>query len=161
MFPVPAFNLRPSRLLIYWVGAMHALVALVPLWLPWPGPLRLILLLIVAADAWFSLRRYRQVYGLVALRVTNDHQLQVQTKQQNEWQSVALLSPCYLLPFVAILKVRRAEASRSEHWLLLPGMMEREAWRRLRVWMKWRLPELLPSPFSLRKKLKQMFFGMR
>lgn len=161
MLPVPAFNLQPSKLLVYWVTAIHAAVAFVPLLLPWPALLRLILLLIIVVDGWFTLRRYKRVYGLLALRVTYDHQLQIQTRDQSEWQSVQLLSPCHLLPFIAILNVRRAESSRSENWLLLPGMMEREAWRRLRVWMKWRLPELLPSPFSLRSKLKQKFLRQK
>lgn len=161
MLPVPVIHLKPSSLLIAWITLLHGFVAFVPLFLPWPAPLRIALALIVLVDGWFVKRRFKRVYGLAAIRVNMDHELQMQVQTQENWQTLELRSPCFLLPFVAILHVKRENRRRAERWLLLPGMMRVEDWRKLRVWMKWRLPELLPKHPGLWAKLKQKVIGAK
>lgn len=159
MLALPAIVLRPSRRLLLWVQLLYGLVALVCLSLPWPALARLALAAVIVVDGWWQYRRLRQCYGFSGLRVNAEHQLQMQRHGEGSWLNLPLCAPCHLLPGLVILQLR--QDGRIRRLVLEPAMMEREEWRRLRVWMKWRLPELLPPQASLWSRLRALWSAVR
>lgn len=156
---LPAIALRPSRRLLRWVQLLYGLVALVCLSLPWPIAARLALTAVIVLDGWCQYRRLRHCYGFSGLRVNAEHQLQMQRRGEASWLTLPLCAPCHLLPGLVILQLR--QDGRSRRLLLEPAMMESDDWRRLRVWMKWRLPELLPPQAGLWSRLRTLWPAAR
>ena len=159
MLPVPAIVLRPSRRLVLWVRLLYASVAIVCLSLPCPILARLALLAIVVLDAAWQHRRLRNIYGFTSLRVNREHQLQMQQRSDGAWLTLPVCAPCHLLPGLIILPLRHQR--RVRRVLLEPGMMEREEWRCLRLWMKWRLPEQLPVQPGLWSRVRRVLTARR
>lgn len=141
--PVPALAIRPSRWLPGLVLLLYGCAFFISLHLPWPAPARLLLAAVLLADGWWRWRLLRRAWGVCALRVTAAHQLQV-LYRDGQWQDVQLRAPCHVLPGLAIL--RGQVDGRPVSWLLEPGMLPAGYWRVLRVWLLWRLPELLLTP---------------
>lgn len=160
MMPAPLAEqaLRPSRWLRSWILGIYGLGVLVSLHLPWPAPVRLLLALLLAGDAWLRLRAVRQTYGVRALRITARHQLQLQL-EDGVWHELHLRAPCHVLPALIIL--HGDLKGRRRRYLLEPGMLPPEGWRPLKVWLTWRLPELLVAPPPWWRRLLRRWAGNR
>ena len=145
--PLPVATIRPSRLLLRWSQLLYALAALIPLFLPWPLALRLPLFLLIIGDGWWQRRAIRRAYGIAALRVLPDHQLQVRYQDEDDWQTVDRKAGSHLLPGLLILHVQVA-AGRAQRWLLLPDMLAAEDWHRLKLWARWKWAQSVEHPPS-------------
>lgn len=141
MLPVPAITLRSSRRLLHWITILYAAAGLLVLYLPVPVLLRLVLLSAVVLDGAWRRREAGSMYGFGSLRVNALHQMQVREHGSEDWLDLELRAPCHLFPGLIIINGRWGH--RKCRAILEPGMMDAEAWRSLRIWMKWRLPELL------------------
>jgi hypothetical protein len=131
-FPV-FIELRRSRLFVGVLCVMHGVAACAVLVLPWPVPVRLVLLIALAVSLVHSLRPSR----IVSLRLYRDGVI----------ESVLSDGTCLLadpLPDTAVfswLVVLRLEVEgRTFSLPLLPDHMSREEFRILRLWLRWSIP---------------------
>jgi toxin CptA len=134
-------SLQPSRLLATLLIAAHigaialALVVDIPLWLK-----------VVAATALMIqcvLLACRQALLLgedsaLALEVTSDHQLNLQTRAAG-WSEFEVLGTTYVTPYLTVLNLRRRDERRTRHLTLLPDSLRADDFRKLRVWLRWKI----------------------
>ena len=123
-------NVRPSRTLAGAVAALHLLAGAAILAAALDWPYRAALLCTVAASLVLSLRR-RQ--GAV-LRCQDDGGLAI--RRGDDWAPVRLLPDTLVWPWLAVLRYRIDER-RATTLAVLPDSLEKDDFRRLRVWLRW------------------------
>lgn len=135
-------ELRFSPTLATLLGLAH-LVSLILLWITPLGvfPQFGIGLLVVAS--WlFHLRRdcFRLAPGaIVRLRVEHGGKFSYQTRA-GEWHDAALLGNSLVTPWLSVLGFRREGARFGRYTVLFPDTLDAEAYRKLRVLVKWTHP---------------------
>jgi toxin CptA len=133
-------SLNPSRLLAAILIVAHAcaislvLMIELPQWLKLAAALGLIIqcMLIVYRRALL-----RGAEPVLALEVTSDHQLNIRTRRGG-WQECEVLGSTYVSPFLTIINLQLSGERMARHVTLLPDSLDRDDFRRLRVWLKWK-----------------------
>ena len=131
-------TLLPSRLLAALLTAMH-LLALLPLLLaPLDTALRLALSLALVFSLLYYGYRYglRQVGAVDGLHLAADGTFSVHLLQ-GDWQPAEVRGSSFVQPWLTVLHLGLAGRRGGLALVLLPDMLPREDFRRLRVWLRW------------------------
>lgn len=127
--------LRPSRRLVV-ILAMAHLLALIVLWgLPITWTIQTGLSAIVAASAAISIRHVLRP-DIVALRVNMSGVFFVQPRD-GDWQEAVLLGTSFVAPYLTVLNLKSSNKRWPQHVVLVPDVLPADAFRQLRVWLKW------------------------
>lgn len=132
------FQLRPSRYLAVALIAAHgaAFAALLPQTLPAWAKAALALILLLSLI--YHLRRYAWLSApdsCIALRLEGD-QVTVATRVGAEWTGT-VSSNTLVTPFLTVLNVMPQGARFSRSVIIMQDSLDREAFRQLRVNLKW------------------------
>ena len=143
---MPYYNVKPveatltsSRLLAAALMSMHGLCALLVLLMPLGWALRLVLLTAFAASLayhWLRdvLRRLpNSVHGL---HVAADGTFSVRLRQ-GDWEPAEVLGTSFVKPWLTVLNLKLEGRRFMLPVVLLPDALNREDFRRLRVWLRW------------------------
>lgn len=127
--------LRPSAWLRRALVAAHCLGAAATLWIDIPHWAKALLIIAVAASAWFYLRRLAA--PLPRLHVDTRGRFSVETSAGGARQAT-VLPGSVVTPYAAILSYRVNDLPRPRvrYLLLCADMLDEEAFRRLRVWLR-------------------------
>lgn len=125
-------TVAPSRRLRWAVVALHLLAgtAVVLAELAWAYRLAVIVAVV------FSLVVSIRQAGAVALRCETDGSLSMRLGE--DWQPVELFPDTVALSWLVVLRYRCQGHSRSESRPILADSLDRDDFRRLRVWLRWR-----------------------
>ena len=133
-------SLNPSRLLAAILIVAHAcaiglvLMIELPQWLKLAAASGLVLQCILVV--------YRRAFlhgaePVIALEVSSDHRLSIRTRRSG-WQECDVLGSTYVSPYLTIMNLRLSSERMARHVTLLPDSLNRDDFRRLRVWLKWK-----------------------
>jgi toxin CptA len=75
-------------------------------------------------------------WSLVGLELNSKGELHVQCKDGKK-QSVTVLEDSVVLPYLTILNLKMGERRWRRHMLITPDRVEPNAFRQLRVWLRW------------------------
>ena len=134
--------LRRSRLLAWLLGAVCiasvALLALLPL-LVW-GRIVAALGLILATTHAYKLHVDRVLsYSITALELGSNGDFRCYTPA-HDWRDAEVLGSTFVTPWLTVLNLRSPEQRLARHVVILPDAVDRDAFRRLRVWLRWGQP---------------------
>lgn len=143
MIPLPlVLTPRASRVLIGLRVAVHGLAALAVMLLDAPPPLPQLGVLALGASLAWSLwprrlpelrcggeAREREAISELRLRPAGD--------ATQAWQHVQRWETALLTPWLVLLRVQPPGARRARTLAILPDSLPPEAFRRLRVWLRW------------------------
>lgn len=130
-FPV-SIELRRSRFLTLLFFLVHALSVGCLAVLPWPWPLRLLLMALVGASLW----RVLQAQAIVGLRIHGRDRLDCLLAEGRR-ATVAILPDSTVFHRLIVLRLRIGEETRIRSLTLLPDQMSAEQFRALRLWLRW------------------------
>lgn len=129
-----AVPLKASRLLAALLAAAHGVAAGAVLSTTLPWPLRMLLLALLAvALPWSILRQQRQ--PIARLHLGSKGEIEVEPKVGARG-TAALLPGTLVLPGLVLLALHWD--GRRHALVILPDAMAPDAYRQLRVWLKWR-----------------------
>lgn len=110
------------------------LVLLVPLS---PAAQVMLIAVVACAAAWHVADLLLQLPGsLVSLELNGKGELHL-TRKDGKTQKVQVLPESFVAPYLTILNLRVLGRIRRRHLLLTPGRVDMEAFRQLRVWLRW------------------------
>jgi toxin CptA len=122
----------PSRRLRWLVATMHLLAAAAALLADLEWPYRAAVIVAVAAGFFVSMRQPQALY----LRCRADGSLNV--RHGEDWLPAELLPDTLVLSWLAVLRYRPDGEARPKACVILPDSLERDDFRQLRVWLRWR-----------------------
>lgn len=130
--PTLILTVEPSRWLRRVIVVMHLLACAAVLVADLAWPYRLAIMVAVAISLMATIR----LPAAVTLRCQPDGHLSL--RGADEWEAVELLPDTVALSWFVLLRYRRPGQTRPDSRAILPDALEPEAFRRLRVWLKWR-----------------------
>jgi hypothetical protein len=130
-FPV-AIELHRSRLLSLLLALFHAAAAGCVIVLPWPWPLRSLLLAGVGWSAWHVLRAPR----IAGLRISARDRLDC-SLANGDRVALVVQPDSTVFSRLIVLRLRVGEEKRISSLVLLPDQMSAEQFRVLRLWLRW------------------------
>jgi hypothetical protein len=130
-FPV-FIGLRRSYFLAGAVSLMHGAAAGVFLVMPWPLPVRIALLVALAASLRYTLRPPR----VASLRLYGDGALEC-LLPDGAALAVTPLPDTTVFPWLVVLRLKAEEETGVISLALFPDSMSREEFRVLRLWLRW------------------------
>lgn len=133
-----SIELHRSRLLDALLIAAHAVAAICLAWIALPGPFRAVVFGFIALSLWRSLRR--PIFSHLLLADSNVSQLRV-TQSGGRLVDAIILPETVVFPFLIALHLRDAGNGQRLYTLLLPDQMKTEEYRRVRVWLRWRITD--------------------
>ncbi len=89
-----------------------------------------------------------QANAVQALSLSQSSKLQM-TYQNGSQVEVMVLASSFVTAYLTILNLRDLQTNRRVHLLLLPDNTDAEAFRQLRVWLRWGHDELRDSADSI------------
>lgn len=136
--------LQPSRILLVLLTCAALFFSAMLFLVPLPSALRLaILFLILAATIYFSLRDalLKLTWSFTSLNINAQNQLQLVRKNGKRLE-VSVQENTVVTPYLTVLNCQLNEAVFlqrlfTHHVLILPDTADAEAYRRLRVWLRW------------------------
>jgi toxin CptA len=130
--------LRPSRTLAAALAAAHV-VALAAALLALPAAAAAVVAagVVLSAVAHLRLALHRAPRAVAGLEVTADGQFAV-ADPAGTWSTARLRSVAVPVPWLAVVTARDALGQRRSA-VVLPDALDRDAFRRLRVWLRWGL----------------------
>lgn len=110
---------------------------LIPLDLPNEAKLAIAITLglSLARSVW-SVVLLRSPGAVIAVELRDEGRLAVQTRD-GDWHDARLLGTTYTTPLLTILNLRCEKRLLSRHVVIAGDSTEAEAFRRLRVWLRW------------------------
>lgn len=126
------FTIAPSRRLRLAVVAVHALAGLAVARADLAGWLAALLTMAIVASLAWSLRPAVPVI----LQCRPDGALSLLAGE--DWQAVELLPDSVVLAWLVLLRYRKAAGARPTTVVVMPDCLDADAFRRLRVWLRWR-----------------------
>jgi toxin CptA len=126
------FTIRPSNRLRLAMAALHALAAGAVSLADLAGWLILATLVALAGHLAWALGRVRPA----ALRCQADGSLHVLAG--GDWLAAELLPDTAVLAWLVVLRYRMVGGAGRHAVVVLPDSLETDAFRRLRVWLRWR-----------------------
>jgi toxin CptA len=132
-------TLRSSRSIAAVLTSAHALAALTVLPLDVALWIQLALAVAVGISLTRALWRFaflRSRYAFLAVEFLCDGKVSALTRD-GEWRDALLLHSTYVSPLLTVLNVRVPGRRFVWHVLLVPDNCDLEAFRRIRVWLRW------------------------
>ena len=133
-----AVALHRSRLLDVLLIVIHAIAAICVMQIPLAGVFRIVLLGFVLLSLWRALRR--QAFSHLLLSSKNVSRLCL-TGENSQSIDARILPETVVFPFLISLHLRNEKDRRLFHTLLLPDQMGVEEYRRVRVWLRWKITD--------------------
>ena len=130
-FPV-SIELQRSHLLTLLLVLFHSVAAGSVSALPWPWPLRFVVLLYVGCSLWYSLQPSR----IRGLRISGRDGLDCRLADGNRIALTALPESTVFTRLI-VLRLRIGEEKRVSSLALLPDQMSAAQFRLLRLWLRW------------------------
>lgn len=130
---------RPSRQLALLLGVACVSVAGLILLLPLPlWAMGWCLLLVFCAAAYHYQRHVwlRMPQAITALEVGSNGELRCLARA-HDWCDAAVLGSSFVSPWLTVLNLRLPGRRLAQHVVLLPDAVEADAFRHLRVWLRW------------------------
>jgi toxin CptA len=142
-------TIGPSRILATVLAVAHSAALAVMLIVTLPAWARLLMAAaIIASGAWSILRAalQRSRSAIVELEAGEGGRISCRTRD-GRWREGQVLASSFVSPWLTVLNLRVAGAARATHLLILPDNLEKEAFRRLRVLLRWSrpAPDALPE----------------
>ena len=129
-------TLRRSRLLDFSLVSIHALAALALFFVSFPAPIRIVALLFVALSLARVLRR--EAFGRLALSAENANEI-CYWGDSPQAVVATILPETSVFLFLIVLHLFEEEGQVRRQRVLFPDQMRTDEFRRLRVWLRWRL----------------------
>lgn len=123
------------------------LAAVITIYLPLQPLIQWPVILAILLTAVMTIRRHvllTQSNAVSALSLSQSSKLQL-TYQDGREVEVMVLASSFVTAYLTILNLRDLENGRQVHLLLLPDNTDAEAFRQLRVWLRWGYDELKDS----------------
>jgi toxin CptA len=137
---VHQIRVAPSLLIAIAVGASH-LLAGVLLWLaPIPVAGRALFAFAIAASLVYFMARDALLHAadsIVALEIRERGGIACRTRR-GDWHECDLLGSTFVSPLVTVVGLRPTGRRRTRHVVLVPDNVQRDEFRRLRVWLRWK-----------------------
>jgi toxin CptA len=131
-------DFRPSRQLAVLLTAMHILAGMGVLLLSLPLAWRGLLLIALAASLAFFWSRWRgDQLHFAALAWAQGGGIRVLARADDEWCDAVLARGGYVSSWLTVIPLRIEGESRPRHLAVLPDMLDADAYRRLRVFLRW------------------------
>jgi toxin CptA len=127
--------LQTSRRLVAILATAHLLAVMILWSLPLRWTMQSSISAVVIVSAALSLRHAMRPQ-VVALRVNVKGELFIQ-QCDGDWLEATLLGSSFVAPYLTILNLRLSNKRWPQHVLLMPDVVQADAFRRLRVWLKW------------------------
>jgi len=128
----PRLELRPSRWLLIWTGALHLLTAIVIFIVPLPTLLKTVAYLIIAASLWFYFRRDYQRQGRCSFFELRPQNMQYwQLVKSNGIELEAELHHYQVFRFLVILNLV-LDSGKPCRVLIPEDSLDKDSHRRLR-----------------------------
>ena len=136
------------------LGVAHASALAVTLVVTLPAWAKLVIAMAILASGGISLCRsalQRSRSAIIELEAEEGGRISCRTRD-GQWHEAQVLSSSFISPWLTVLNLRVAGAAWVRHLLILPDNVEQDAFRRLRVLLRWsgpvpegaRLPEETP-----------------
>ena len=137
--PMQKFLLRPSLMLTAILTVAHgamiasATVSGMPWWLTAPA---------VTALAWSCFSAVRQSAllrgpsAIVEIEIAADHRFSIR-KRSGGWMACEVLGSTCVVSFLTTINLRTDANRTVRHIVILPDSMDKDDFRRLRVWLRW------------------------
>jgi hypothetical protein len=139
---LPLIELRPSRRLAQWMLLMHGTAAAVWLALPLSALLKTVGAALITASLMAVMHRHvtgRHRHFIQALALVDRSHVQVRDGESG-WMMADVLGSSTVTPQLTVLNLQVAKAPQRRHVVLLPDSLAPEAYRQLRVWLRWGPP---------------------
>ena len=141
----------PSRILAAALAIAHLAALGVTLVVTLPAWASLLIAATIMASCASSILRLalqRSSNAIVELEAGEGARVSCRTRD-SQWREGQALSSSFISPWLTVLNLRVAGAARARHLVILPDNVETEAFRRLRVLLRWSpegswLPEETP-----------------
>lgn len=134
-------SLKPSRRLAATLVVVHLAAAAAI----FAVEIRIVLKVAVALMIAASCAAYlygpvllRNAEAIVELEIGEGAALSFQTRR-GEWREGALLGSSFVAPYLTVLNIAVPERWLARHVVILPDGIDAEEFRRLRVWLRWRV----------------------
>ncbi len=134
-----AVTLRPSRQLAALLGLAGVACSALSAVLPVPVGIRVLLVLAVLLSMGYAIAHQalrRMPWSIDALEVGADNVLRVHLRRDG-WREAQVLDSSYVTPWLVVVHLRLEGARLMQPVTIIGDMADRDALRRLRVWMKW------------------------
>ena len=131
--------LRPSRMLGLLLGVACVSVVVLIALLPLPVWGKVLGVLVVTLATTYSYNQYaglRLLRSITALEVGSKGELRCFTRA-HDWRNAEVLGSSFVTPWLTVLNMRLPDQLLAQHVVLLPDTLESDAFRRLRVWLRW------------------------
>jgi hypothetical protein len=95
---------------------------------------------VLAASLLFNVARYallRTARSVVALEISSANELSIGLRG-GEWVECEVSGDTYVTSFLTVVNLRRRDTRKRVAVPLLPDMLDREDFRKLRAWLRWR-----------------------
>lgn len=135
--------LQPSRQLAWLLVLMGCSMCTVAVLLPIPLWSRVLAGIAVAGAVLYHLARdaaLRLPWSVLALEVGAGESLRVLGRGEG-WSDAEVLGSSFVTPWLCVINVRLPGRFWTRTVVLLPDSAQAEPFRRLRVWLKWGMPQ--------------------
>lgn len=131
-------DLKPSRWLAAILAGAGIGASLILLYMPLSIWLKLALMLLVLASTTYHVMDalLRLPWSLIALELDGKGELHVMRRDE-EKQQVRILPSSVVLPLLTLLNFQVEGNIWRRHMLITPDRVDPEAYRQLRVWLRW------------------------
>ncbi len=140
-------RLRPSPTLAATIAAAHvAALAAAVVALPGAAAAVAVAGVVLSGIAHLRLALHRVPHAVAGLELTADGDVAV-AGPGGDWSTARLRSVAVPVPWLAVITLRDASGRRRSA-VVLPDALDREAFRRLRIWLRWRTAAGSPAADS-------------
>jgi len=131
-------NLKPSHLLAIILASASAGACLILTCMPLPLWAKLVAAVLIVMSAAYHVLdlMLRWPSSLVSLEVNSKGELQVMRKDAQKLSAV-VLPDRVVFPWLTVLNIRTDQIRWARHVLITPDRVEPDAFRQLRVWLRW------------------------
>ena len=134
-------SVGPSHLLAAILSVAHAVAIALVLSVDLPLWIKLVATALLSVQATIVVRRQALLRGrgaATAIEITSDHKLNLETRAGG-WREYAVLGSTYVTPCLTILNLREPGNRLARRIVLLPDSLHAEDFRKLRVWLRWKV----------------------
>lgn len=133
-------RVRPSNYLAIILSFVHGLMFFISYHLTLPLPIKLLLVCAILVSYVYYLRRYALLTtsnAITAFELSEEKQCRLRT-YSGETIHCVVESNSFIAPTLVILNLKNKLKRSFYSIVLLPDCMEKNEFRRLRVWLKWK-----------------------
>lgn len=131
--------LRPSRMLAVLLGTAGLGACLLVAMLPLPLWGKLVFGAVAMSCTFYHISRdalLRMPKAITALEVSSEGAMRCMARD-GTWTNVVVLGDSFVTPWLTVLNLRLPERRFARHLAVLPDAVDAEAYRGLRVWLRW------------------------